>query len=75
MEEHNNFILVPWDFTKISENALMHGIKIAKMTDDSIVIQHVVDKNLSSKNESELLLKLENVKVKLTEKGAKVIED
>jgi len=64
MEEHSNFILIPWDFTKISENALMHGIKIAKMTDDSIVIQHVVDKSLSSKNESEVLLKLENVKQK-----------
>lgn len=64
MEENSNFILVPWDFTKISENALLHGIKIAKMTDEIIVLQHIVDKSLPDEKEKKLEVKLENVREK-----------
>ena len=64
MEESSSFILVPWDFTKISENALLHGIKIAKMTDDTVVLQHIVDKSLPDVKEKKLQVKLENVKEK-----------
>jgi len=64
MEENSNFILIPWDFTKVSENALLHGIKIAKMTEDTIIIQHVVEKKMSPEKEKEVLKKLDNVKEK-----------
>ncbi len=47
MEKNRNFILIPWDFTKIAENALLHGIKICKMVDLAIVLLHIIDKKLS----------------------------
>ena len=47
METKKRFILIPWDNTKIAENALLHGIKIAKMVDTSIMLLHIVKKNIS----------------------------
>jgi len=35
-------ILVPWDFTEVTENALQHAIKIAKHANQRIVLLHVV---------------------------------
>lgn len=35
-------ILVPWDFTEVTENALQHAVKIAKHVKQRIVLIHVV---------------------------------
>jgi len=35
-------ILVPWDFTEVTENALQHAVKIAKHVEQRIVLIHVV---------------------------------
>ncbi len=37
-------ILVPWDFTELCEFALQHAIEMAKISHQSIVIVHVIDK-------------------------------
>ena len=47
METKKRFILIPWDNTKIAENALLHGIKIAKMVDTSVMLLNIVKKNIS----------------------------
>ena len=58
MTAKNDFILVPWDFTKVAENALLHGIKIAKMVGIDVVLLHIIDSKCSKKEEERFLLKL-----------------
>ena len=64
MEENRNFILIPWDFTDIAENALLHGLKICKMVDLAIVLLHIVDKKLPAAEKNELQEKLDAVATK-----------
>ena len=54
MDRERKFILVPWDFTDVAENALLHGIKIAKMVDSKIVLQHVIEKKISKMEKGKL---------------------
>ncbi len=51
METKRRFILVPWDNTKIAENALLHGIKIAKMVDTGVMLLHIINNKLSKEEE------------------------
>lgn len=46
-------ILVTWDFTKISENAFLHALKMAKTVDHNIRLLHVVkeDSDISKAEE------------------------
>lgn len=54
MEKDRNIILVTWDFTDISEFALLHAIRIAKMIENTIRIIHIVDSTTARKNYSEV---------------------
>lgn len=56
MNPSNRKILVPFDFSDLSEYAVKHAVQIAKITESSIVFLHVVD---DLKLESEALKKLE----------------
>ena len=38
-------ILVPTDFSEVCDNALEHGIEIAKFFNYDLCILHVIDKN------------------------------
>ena len=46
MEKDSKLIVIPWDFSEVAENALIHGNKIAKMVDNEIRLLHIVDKGL-----------------------------
>lgn len=61
MTAKNDFILVPWDFTKVAENALLHGIKIAKMVDIKVILLHIINNKCSEKEEENSRLKLDNI--------------
>jgi nucleotide-binding universal stress UspA family protein len=50
MEKDRNTILVTWDYTEVSEFALLHAIRIAKMVGNNIRIIHIVDSANARKN-------------------------
>jgi len=43
MENNKKTILVPWDFTKVAENALEHAVNLAKIADNTITLINIVD--------------------------------
>ncbi len=43
MAQEKKFILVTWDFSEVSLNALKHAIRISKIVDDNVVLFHVTD--------------------------------
>jgi nucleotide-binding universal stress UspA family protein len=43
MEKSRNTILVTWDNTEMSENALLHSLRIAKLVGNEIRLVHIVD--------------------------------
>jgi nucleotide-binding universal stress UspA family protein len=43
MEKTEKELLVTYDFTKVSDNALEHALRISKYTDSAIRLLHVVD--------------------------------
>jgi nucleotide-binding universal stress UspA family protein len=44
MEVDSKIIVVPWDFTPVTEYALMHAVKISRMTHNDICLLHIVEK-------------------------------
>lgn len=61
MEKDSKLIVIPWDFSPIAENALAHGIKIAKMVDNEIRLLHIVDKGLEQDKKDSVNGKLDDV--------------
>ena len=43
MEKSRNTLLVTWDFTPMSENALLHAIRIGKHVNNNIRLVHIVE--------------------------------
>ncbi len=43
MEKSRNTLLVTWDNTEMSENALLHALRIARQVDNEIRLVHIVD--------------------------------
>lgn len=54
MKKDRNTILVTWDYTEVSEFALLHAIRIAKMVENNIRIIHVVDSVTAKKKFNEV---------------------
>src|SRR5665647_261771 len=54
-------IVVPWDFTHVAGHALAHAVKISRMVGNDICLLHVVDTDISSKDEAEKKAKLQLV--------------
>jgi nucleotide-binding universal stress UspA family protein len=50
MKKDRNTILVTWDYTEVSEFALLHAMRIAKMVENNIRIIHIVDSITAKKN-------------------------
>lgn len=44
MEVDSKIIVVPWDFTPVTEYALQHAVRISRMTHDDICLLHIVEK-------------------------------
>ena len=42
MDQNRNTLLVTWDFTEVSENALLHAIKLSRNVENKIRLIHVV---------------------------------
>jgi nucleotide-binding universal stress UspA family protein len=45
MEEKKNFILVTWDFTVVSEDALEHAIRLSRTIEQEIQLIHILKKD------------------------------
>lgn len=58
MEQENKFILIPWDFTKVAENALEHGVKVAKMVDNDIRLLHITNKGINPEKRNKVNARL-----------------
>ncbi len=43
MDQVKNVLLVTWDFTQISENALLHAIKLSRNVESQIRLVHVIE--------------------------------
>lgn len=52
MEEHQKPIIVPWDFTHVSEYALAHAVKISRMIGNEICLLHIVDPKINTLEEA-----------------------
>lgn len=61
MSGKNEFILVPWDFTKVAESALLHGIKIARMVGAEIILLHIIPENTDQKAEKKISIRLNSI--------------
>ena len=48
MDKEKEMIVVPWDFTMVAENALQHAAKISRMVNSSVVLLHIVDRNIKA---------------------------
>jgi nucleotide-binding universal stress UspA family protein len=44
MEVDSKIIVVPWDFTPVTEYALQHAVRISRMTHDDVCLLHIVEK-------------------------------
>jgi nucleotide-binding universal stress UspA family protein len=42
MNDNKNILLVTWDFTEVSENALMHALKLSRNVNNKIRLVHVI---------------------------------
>jgi nucleotide-binding universal stress UspA family protein len=54
MEKDRHTILVTWDYTEVSEYALLHAVRIAKMVENDIRIIHIVNSATARKNFNEV---------------------
>jgi len=61
MEKDNKLIIILWDFSKIAENALLHGIKIAKMVHNDLRLLHIVNKGINQEEKDKIKQKLDKV--------------
>jgi len=48
MAKEKGMIVVPWDFTNVAENALMHAVKISRMVNNSILLLHIIDREIKT---------------------------
>lgn len=58
MEDKKNMILVSWDFTKISEYALEHAIRVAKITGNGIAIISIAESKKEVDNMTTIISKV-----------------
>lgn len=68
MEKDRKLIVIPWDFTKVAENALQHGIKVAKMANNDIRILHIMDKDKKQEEKDKTKKKLDEIAAEINSK-------
>jgi len=61
MEKSKNYLLVTWDFSKVSENALEHALRISKQVDNEIKLIHIIDLATKSETKEKLETKLSEI--------------
>jgi len=68
MEKDNKLIIILWDFSKVAENALLHGIKIAKMVHNDLRLLHIVNKGIKQEEKDKIKQKLDKVSEQIQSK-------
>lgn len=68
MEKDNKLIIILWDFSEVAENALLHGIKIAKMVHNDLRLLHIVSKDIKQVEKDEIKQKLDKVSEEIQSK-------
>ena len=58
MEKSKKTILVPWDFTEVAENALLHAVRLVKTINASITLVHIAN---NQKDAEAILPKIEEI--------------
>ena len=48
IQDRNNIILVPTDFTPVGENAIAHAVKAGELLNFKVVILHVINRETRS---------------------------
>ena len=61
MEKEKEKIVVPWDFTPVAENALLHAVKIARMVNNIVVLLHIIDRGIKTADYRSREEKLKNI--------------
>lgn len=46
MNVTSKLIVVPWDFTEVAQNALLHAVRIARQVNGEITLLHILEKSL-----------------------------
>lgn len=59
MEKNRNTLIVTWDNTEMSENALLHALRIARHLDNQIRLVHIVDHPGSKMHLDEITLEFQ----------------
>lgn len=68
MEKDNKMIIILWDFSEVAKNALLHGIKIAKMVHNDLRLLHIVSKDIKQVEKDEIKQKLDKVSEEIQSK-------
>jgi len=66
MDKQKRFIVVTWDFTKLSEMALQHAVKISRIVDTEIRLLHILPRKAEARIEEEAGSKLQVISEKNT---------
>ena len=74
MDKQNATIIVPWDFTEISENSVLHAIQLAKVVDNEILLVHFMESSGVFSNKTKNLLKKEELESKLLSKAEDIFD-
>ena len=65
MEKDHKLIIISWDFSKVAENALLHGIKMAKMLNNDLRLLHIISKDVKQEEKDKAKQKLDKIAEKI----------
>lgn len=68
MEKDKKLIIILWDFSEVAENALLHGIKIAKMANNDLRLLHIINKDVKQDEKEKIRQKLDKVAARILSK-------
>ena len=68
MEKDKKLIIILWDFSEVAENALLHGIKIAKMAHNDLRLLHIINKDVKRDEKEKIRQKLDKVAARILSK-------
>jgi nucleotide-binding universal stress UspA family protein len=68
MEKDNKLIIILWDFSKVAEYALLHGIKIAKIVNNNLRLLHIISKDVKQKEKDKIKQRLDKVSAQIQSK-------
>ncbi len=61
MNENQRFIVVPWDFTPVADNALAHAVRISGIVKNEIALLHIIEAGRKPQEEKEKKVMLQKI--------------